>query len=131
MEPVRREEIQDYQTYEEQRAEIRLLLVLLQVLSLRLGEHLPVEVPERIPRHVLPVLRELHAETVIGTAVETGDEAFDDKSGAQLHVRKLSYNARLKIFESFLHVWTYFFLRVIFLRLSSSAFADVAISAFG
>jgi hypothetical protein len=68
---------------------------------------------------------------MVRTLVEAGYEAFNNKPGTQLHVRQLSHNARLKILEPFLHAWTYRDLRVMFRRLSISAFAELTVGESG
>jgi hypothetical protein len=62
-------------------AGVRVRVVLLHVLSVRLGERLPVEVLEVVARRVGPVLGELDRESVVRRRVETRDEALDDPAG--------------------------------------------------
>ena len=69
-------------------AEVRLLGVLLHEVAVALGEHLPVEVLERIARHVRAVLGELDAEAVEGRAVHARDEALDHEPRAHVEVRE-------------------------------------------
>jgi len=63
------------------RAEIGFLLVDLDVESVALTIQLPVHVPKRIPRHVLAMLGELHAEPVVRALVESGHEPLHHELG--------------------------------------------------
>src|SRR5882762_5801822 len=81
---------------EQRRAEVRLLLVLLQVFAIRFREHLPVQVAERIAGHVLAVLGELDAEAVVRTLVESGQKAIHDETRAEIETRELRYEVRVE-----------------------------------
>jgi hypothetical protein len=67
-------------------AEIGLLFVLLDVVPVCLSVNFPIDEPDRISWHVLPVFRELDAEPVVRAPVESGDEPLDHEPGTQLHV---------------------------------------------
>ena len=64
--------------------EVGLLLVALDVEAVGLGQGLPVEVADRVARHVRPVLGELDREPVVGGPVQAGDEPLDDETGDQV-----------------------------------------------
>ena len=66
--------------------QVRLLLVLLHVGTVRLCIHLPVYVPQFVARVIGPMLGELDGESVVGALVEAGDEPFHDEARPQLHV---------------------------------------------
>src|SRR5262249_44383185 len=59
--------------------------------------NLPIEVFDLIPRHVLPVFRELDAESVIGAFVKARDETLNHEPGHELHVCELCDDVRLKV----------------------------------
>jgi hypothetical protein len=47
-------------------------------------EHLPVERRQIVAREVLTILRELDAESFVGTAVEAGQKTFDDRARLEI-----------------------------------------------
>ena len=65
-------------------AQIRLFLILLDVIAIRLRPHLPVEVAQVVPRHVLAMLDELDAVPEERALVHAGDEPFHDMPGTQI-----------------------------------------------
>ena len=64
--------------------EVGLLFVALDVEAVGLGQGLPVEVADRVARHVGPVLGELDREPVVGGPVQAGDEPLDHETGDQV-----------------------------------------------
>src|SRR2546430_2734474 len=65
----------------------RIFLVLLEVNLVRPPEPLPIHVPNVIPRHVLPVLRELDGDPLVRRAVHAGHQPFYDQTGAKVERR--------------------------------------------
>jgi hypothetical protein len=62
---------------------------LLDVLAIRLREDLPIEVSKRVAGHVLAVLREFHAETVIGAPMEAREKSLDHEPCREIEAGKL------------------------------------------
>ena len=52
--------------------------------------------PQRVAGHVLAVLGELHAESVIGTLVKTGEKSVDDQPGAKVEAGELRNKVRVE-----------------------------------
>ena len=69
---------------EQPRDEVRLLLVLLEVVALGAAVDLPVDVLDVVAGGVLAVLGELDGEPVPRAAVPAGEVALDDLPGLQL-----------------------------------------------
>ena len=65
--------------------EVGLFLELLDVVTIAARVDLPVECGEVVAGQVLPVFRELDAEPLVGTSVQTRDEALDHRPRLQLH----------------------------------------------
>src|SRR5690625_3832726 len=72
-------------------AQVRLFLELLDVVSIRLGEYLPVDVAQLIARIVRPVLGKFDRKAVVRALMKARHEAFDNQAGAQLHVVESRY----------------------------------------
>ena len=64
--------------------EIGLLLELLDVVAIAARVDLPVDRGEIVARHVLAILGELDAEALERAAVQTGEEALDDRARLEL-----------------------------------------------
>ncbi len=79
------------------RLQVCLFLVLLDVEAVGSPVDLPVNVTDLITRHVRPVFRKLHAEAVIGAAMESRNEAFHDQPRPQLHVGQFGDDMGKKI----------------------------------
>src|SRR6185503_898756 len=88
-------------------AEVRLLLVLADVEAVGLAEHAPVEVADLVAVDVLAVLLELHAEALVGRAVEAGAEPFDHQARQHLQVRDLLQVRRRQEFGKLCHLRTF------------------------
>ena len=69
--------------------QVRLLLETLEIQLVAAAEHLPVDVPDRIARHVLAMLRELHRQPLVGRTVHAAHHALGDALGAQLERAEL------------------------------------------
>src|SRR5690606_41318312 len=69
---------------EQVRAEVRLLLELLDVEAVRAAVHAPVDVAEVVAGLVHPVLGELDGETAVRRAVYAGEESLDDVARDEL-----------------------------------------------
>src|SRR5262245_50387428 len=76
-------------------ASVRLALIKLDVQTVRAPIHVPVDAPDFIPWHVLPVRREVHAETRIWRAVQSLNETFDHCARDYLQVLNLEQNLRI------------------------------------
>jgi hypothetical protein len=55
-------------------------------MSVAAGEHAPVEPADFIALHILPVLFEFDAMTLVGRTMKTAGEAFDDLARQHLKV---------------------------------------------
>ena len=70
-------------------AEVRLFLVFADVKPVAAAENTPVNVADFIARHVLAMLLELDAESLVRRAMKTGAETFDDLARHDLEVADL------------------------------------------
>src|SRR5581483_9300715 len=68
---------------DERGLEVRLLLVLLDMVAVGAGIDLPVNVAYLIAGNVVAMLRELDAAAPVRAFVHPGDDALDDGAGAQ------------------------------------------------
>ena len=71
------------------RPQVGLFLVFLEVESVRLAEHLPVESADFVALHVLPVLAELDAEPFVRRRMQPGANAFHDLARQDLQICNL------------------------------------------
>jgi hypothetical protein len=62
----------------------RLGLELLEIDAIGFADHLPIDIPQVVPRRVLPMLGELDRLPSIRAAMLAGEKAVDDVPGAQL-----------------------------------------------
>jgi len=85
------------------RAEVRLLLVLLDVEAVGAAVDLPVEEPEVVARRVLAVLGEFDGEPVVRALVESAHESFHDRPRAHIEACDLVQDSRVEIFALFGH----------------------------
>ena len=69
-------------------AEVRLLLVFADVVAVAACEDAPVNVPDFVAGHVLPVLLEFDAEALVRRPVQARGEALDDLPREHLEVRR-------------------------------------------
>jgi len=70
--------------------QVRLVLVLLQVVLVGAAEDLPIQVPQIVTGRILSVFGELDREAVIGTAMQPRHISLDDVPGAQLQAFQFS-----------------------------------------
>ena len=71
---------------DDRRAEVGLLLVLLDDPSIRARGDLPVDVPQVVARLIGTILGELHRESLPGRTVQSGEKAVDDPASDDLDV---------------------------------------------
>ena len=76
---------------------VGLFFVALYIQTIRARERLPVDIAQRVARHILTVFRELDREAVIWAAVQSGDIPLDDQSGHEVETTEPGKNLRLEI----------------------------------
>ena len=81
--------------HEEVEAGVGLVLELLDVVAIRPGEELPIDVGGVVARHVGPVLHELHADALVRALVQPGDEPLHDAPRQQLQVGDAGEDVRV------------------------------------
>ena len=73
--------------HDQRAAQVGFFLVLLDVVAVGLGPHLPVEVAEIVARDILPMLNKLDRVAEERALVHTGDEPLDHVPGTQIEPR--------------------------------------------
>ena len=77
--------------------EVGFLFVLLDEVLVGAREHLPVERGEIVAGQILPVLRELDAESLVRTAMQAGQEALDDRPRLEIDRAEPRDDRRIEI----------------------------------
>src|SRR5262245_22969591 len=77
-------------------AQIRFVFESLDVITIAASKEFPIQVARVVAGRVLAILGELDGETVIRTAMETGEKAFDNRSGPQLQVLDAHQGRRIE-----------------------------------
>src|SRR5262245_39857500 len=77
--------------------EVGLLLILFDVITVKLGIGLPVDVADLISWHILAMLGELDAEAFIGARMEPRDESFHHIPSTQQESREFGERQRIEI----------------------------------
>ena len=76
--------------------QVRGLAKLLRVQPVRPREELPVDVLQIVARAIVPILAELRAVAVKGTAMQPGDRAVDDDAGDEIEVGERREDGRVQ-----------------------------------
>src|SRR4029077_8534539 len=76
--------------------EVRLLLELLDVVTIASRVDLPVDRRQIVAGNVLPVFSELDAESLERAAMKAGEKSFDDSAGLQLQVAEARNDRRIQ-----------------------------------
>src|SRR5262245_26994016 len=77
--------------------EVGLRLILLEVVALGAREHAPVEMANRVARHIRPVMGELRAEAAQRALVHADADSLNDFAGDQLQGADALEGFRIKI----------------------------------
>jgi len=74
-----------------------LLFVALDIVSVRFAVDLPVQMPQVVTGHVLPVFRELHADPMVGGAMAAREEPLYHQTGSQFQAGYFVQDPRIQI----------------------------------
>src|ERR1700736_2035612 len=76
---------------------VGLLLVLLEVNLVGLAKHLPIDVTDVVAGHILPMLRELDRDPLVGRTMHAGHQAFYDEPGTEVEGADSGKGVRVEV----------------------------------